>query len=164
MENSEKSTKNRAAAFLLTHKKEAAVILLALTGVILLIIGELTPPKTAVKQNTEDEYFAVGYYTEYLENKIEDICKSVGGITEAQVLLTLDCSSEYIYGESAADYVILQNDREEEAKVLREIYPRVRGIAVVCTGGDIPRVQETVTNLLSAAMGISSSKIMVAGN
>ncbi len=164
MENNEKSQKNSPAAFFLSHKKEAALIFLALAGVLLLILGDMKPTNKAGKQSTEEEYFAVGYYTEYLENKIEDITKSVGGITEAQVLLTLDCSSEYIYGDSAADYVILQNDREEEAKVLREIYPRVRGIAVVCTGGDIPRVQETVTNLLSAAMGIPSSKIMVAGN
>ncbi len=164
MENSEKSTKTNPAAFLLTHKKEAAVILLALAGILLIVLGDLKPEKDGGKQTTEEEYFAVGYYTEYLENKIEDMTKSIGGITEANVLLTLDCSSEYIYGDSAADYVILQNDREEEAKVLREIYPRVRGIAVVCTGGDIPRVQETVTNLLSAAMGIPSSKIMVAGN
>ncbi len=164
MENSEKNKKSRVTAYLLTHKKEAALMLLCVLGVLLIIIGDLIPAEKAGKNKAEDEYFAVGYYTEYLEGKIEEIVQSVGGITDAKVLLTLDCSAEYIYGDSAADYVILQNDREQEAKVLREIYPRVRGIAVVCTGGDIPRIQQTVTDLLSAAMGISSSKITVAGN
>ena len=68
-----------------------------------------------------------------------------------------------MYGDSASDYIILKNNNEEEAVMLREIYPRVRGIAVVCTGGDLPRIRETVTDLLSAAIGIPASKIQVAG-
>ena len=67
------------------------------------------------------------------------------------------------HGDSASDYIILKNNNEEEAVMLREIYPRVRGIAIVCTGGDLPRIRETVTDLLSAAIGIPASKIQVAG-
>ena len=95
------------------------------------------------------QYTNIEFYTEYLENKIARMCENIGGISEAKILLTLDCSSEYVYGDSASDYIILKNNNEEEAVMLREIYPRVRGIAVVCTGGDLPRIRETVTDPVS---------------
>lgn len=161
VENSGSKEKKSISKFFSRHKKELITLLLAAVGAVLLIIGEFDFGKdeTAVQ-----EYTDVGFYTEYLEDKIEKMCKSISGIDEAEVLLTLDCSSEYIYGESASDYLILKKNDGEEAAMLREIYPKVRGIAVVCTGGDLPRIKETVTELLSASMGISVSKIKVAGS
>ena len=44
------------------------------------------------------------------------------------------------------------------------ISPRVRGAAVVCTGGDNPKVKKTVTELVSSALGIDTTKIAVAGS
>lgn len=142
------------------HRREIFCALLLILGLALIILGSLDFGK---REEAKVQYDDVSFYTEYLEKKIEEICRSIGGIDEVQVLLTLDCSSEYVYGESASDYIILKNDSGEDAVLLREIYPKVRGIAVVCTGGDLPRIRETVTELLSAAMGISVSKIKVAG-
>lgn len=148
------------AGYFVKHRMEIFSILLLIFGVALILLGSLDFGKG---KNTEVKHDDVSFYTEYLEDKIEEICRSIGGIDEVQVLLTLDCSSEYVYGESASDYIILKNDSGEDAVLLREIYPKVRGIAVVCTGGDLPRIRETITELLSAAMGISVSKIKVAG-
>lgn len=143
-------------------KNKAAVIVLASVGIVLIIISYLIGDD---KNYGSGEYTDVGFYTEYLESRICELCKSIDGINEASVFLTLDCSSEYIYGkeggEVASDYLILSGN--EQAVMLCEIYPKVRGIAVVCTGGDLPRIQQSVTELLSAALGISSGKIKVAG-
>ena len=78
----------------------------------------------------------------------------IRGITtrrEAEVFLTLDepavrSVSAGMFGESA------------------EVgYPGVRGIAVVCTGGNLPRVRAAVTELLSAALAVPTSRVRVAG-
>jgi len=88
----------------------------------------------------------------------------VDGITEATVFLTLDCSTEYVYSEdSASDFLILSGSDGEQAVMLYEISPRVRGVAVVCTGGDLPRIRETVTELLAAALDLPANRIKVAG-
>ena len=104
----------------------------------------------------------MGFYTEYLEERIRKLCVSVSGVEEAEVFLTIDCSSEYVYGEGG-DYLILSGSEGEKAVLLCEIYPKVRGIAVVCTGGDQPRIREVLVSLLSAALDLSSSKIEIAG-
>ncbi len=145
-----------------SNKKRLTVSLLALGGVLMIILS------TAVGGGSDDgiaEYTDVGFYTEYLEERITELCNSIYGVSDAKVFLTLDCSSEQIYqSDGASDFLILTGDGGESAVKLCEIYPRVRGIAVVCGGGDIPRIQATVTELLSAALGLPKNQIKVAGS
>ena len=140
-------------------RKKLTVILMAAAGIALILLGNLGGKKEIT------EYTDVKFYTEYLEERVRKLCVSVEGIEEAAVFLTLDCSSEYVYSETgASDVLILTGSSGEEAVLLQEIYPRVRGVAVVCTGGDLPRIRETVTELLSAALDLPSHRIKVAGS
>ena len=142
-------------------KTKLTVILLAAVGIVLIVFGGLAGTKTAVDA---ESYTEVGFYTAYLEERIANLCVSVSGVEQAAVFLTLDCSSEFIYGtDGASDFLILSGTGGDEAVLLQEIYPKVRGVAVVCTGGDLPRVRETVTELLSAALDLPTHKIRVAG-
>lgn len=139
-----------------------------LLGIILLLWSNRIPQE---KPASASEY-TVQYYTEILEQRITDLCTSISGIQEATVLLTLESGSEYVYAQNTAasgqdtgawDYVIIQQGEGEEAVMVTEIYPKVRGVAVVCTGGDSSAVRQTITELLSASLGISSNRIRVAG-
>lgn len=142
-----------------TDKNKLILIGTAALGLALLIFSGIFTGREEARQA---EYTDVGFYTEYLEDRIRRLCTSVSGVEEAEVFLTIDCSSEYIYTEGG-DYLILSGDSGEEAVMLCEIYPRVRGIAVVCTDGDSPSVRSTLTSLLSAALDLPSNKIMIAG-
>ncbi len=139
-------------------------------GILFLVMGTVLPAQKS--KETSGEVYTVQYYTEALETRIAALCTSVSGIQEATVLLTLENGSEYVYarngdnqssGDASWDYMILAGGEGEEAVLMTEIYPKVRGVAVVCTGGDSPTVQQTVTELLSASLGIASHRIKVAG-
>ncbi|MBQ4096901.1 MAG: hypothetical protein IJC62_01940 [Clostridia bacterium] len=153
----EKRKKNPA----LRGGKKLVLFLIAAGGVVLLLISGFF----GGEEKKSEEYTDVGFYTEYLEGRIRELCESIDGVEEAVVFLTLDCSSEYVYrDDGASDFLILSGGDGEEAVKLCEIYPRVRGIAVVCTGGELARIKETVTELLSAALGLPTNKIKVAGS
>lgn len=141
-------------------KNKAVLLISAALGLFLIAFGGLFTTKS---NESTPSYADVGFYTEFLEGRIRELCLSVDGISEANVFLTIDCSSEYVYEGSGSDYLILTNDSGEEAVLLCEIYPKVRGVAVVCTGGDDPQVRQTVTELLSAALDLPTNKIRVAG-
>ena len=142
-------------------RKNLPVIAFAAVGLLLIVIGGTVGK---AKARTEEAYTDVGYYTSYLEARIAELCRTVDGIDDAAVLLTLDSSTEYVYGtDGGADFIIVSDSDGEHAVKLCEIYPKIRGVAVVCTGGDIPRVRETVVKLLSASLGLPSSRIEVAG-
>ena len=137
-------------------------------GILLLIGGNLGFQKDS---HAEDAY-SVQYYTEVLEERIQNLCTSVQGVTNATVLLTLDCGSEFVYAQNTDttspstgvwDYVIVSRGDSEEPIGVTEIYPKVRGVAVVCTGGNSAAIQQVITELLTASLGISSNRIKVAG-
>ena len=144
-------------------RQKAGILLLSIVGILLIVISGYSD-NTSSRDNSSANYTESSFYTSYLEERIAALCRSVSGITDAVVFLTLDCSSEYVYSESSAsDFLILSGSDGEQAVMLYEIYPRVRGVAVVCTGGDLPHVRETITELLSASLGLPSNKIKVAG-
>lgn len=159
-EKNEKSEKSAGKPKLKLEKNKVILFISAALGLFLIICGSLFGGKSA---ETVPSYADVGFYTEYLEGRIRELCLSIDGITEANVFLTIDCSSEYIYEGSGSDYLILSGSDGEEAVLLCEIYPKVRGIAVVCTGGGNPQVQQIVTELLSAALDLPTNKIRIAG-
>lgn len=144
-------------------------------GIILILLGGLSLAEKEDNPKKSDAYYEVGFYTEALEERIEQLCTSIGGVTEAEVLLTLDCSTEYVYGQNihqagvgenlsySTDYIILNQNESDQTVLIMEIYPKIRGIAVVCTGGEDVQMKQKIIELLSAALGISSNRIKVVG-
>ncbi len=144
------------------------LIALGVAGVILLLI----PHFLQKEDKTENEKSTnVTYYSEMLENKLTELLSGAEGVGSVQVVVTLDKTGEYVYakdessgnGQSSADYVIINAKGVEEAILVSEIYPKVRGVAVVCSGGKSSEVKKRVTELISAALGISANKIAVSG-
>lgn len=132
-------------------------------GILFLVGGNIlakTPERT-------DATKTVTYYTEYLEKRVAALCKSVHGVSDATVLLTLEKGSEWVYAHNEigqnAELVILQKSGKEEAVTVAEIYPEIRGVAVVCTGGNDPAIRTALTELLSASLGIPTHRIQIAG-
>lgn len=148
------------------NKKIYWFLPLALLGVFLIICGSSGRERGSGAEETEI-YYSVRFYTEELEKRIEELCRQVKGVSEAHVLLTMDASSEYVYAEntsaSARDYVIVEREGDGALVQIKEIYPEIRGVAVVCSKGGDSEMQRTITELLSAALGIPSSRIRVAG-
>lgn len=120
---------------------------------------------------TEKENVTISYYTEKIEEKLEQLLSGANGVGQVKVVVTLDTSGEYVFarnetesdGRVATDYVIVNGKKGEEAVFVSEIYPKIRGVAVVCTGGGDAKVKKRVTELVSAALGISAGKIAVSG-
>lgn len=149
-------------------------ILLLVCGTFMANIGNKNQTEKSAGDITTDTAY-ISTYTEILEKKIAELCESVTGINKAVVLVTLDSGSEYVYAQNtdsreskdtkdiSRDYLILQNGSEDKTVLVKEVFPKIRGIAVVCTNGDDPAVQKKIMDLLSAALGVTSNRICVSG-
>lgn len=152
-------------SFIMQSPKKWLIIMLAAVGVLLLVLGSHQSKKdqTTIPYSDGD----IASYAESLEERIVSLCEEVAGVSDVSVLLTLDGSSERVYAENSTNggesYVIISVGGEERTVLVREIYASVRGIAVVCRGGENISVQRTLTELLSCALGVPISKISVAG-
>lgn len=144
----------------------------AALGIFLMTFDRL-PITGKQNKNDADSYYSVSFYTENLEKRIKELCRSCDGAGDVHVLLTLDSGSEYVYasdveqkkdgenGSVTREYLIVSASGGDEPVKVTEIYPRIRGVAVVCSGGDRSDVREKITSLLSAALGIPTNRIRV---
>ena len=157
-------------AFISKNKAAAALLAIAVLGGLLLIFGGGYEKDRSTAENTANEE-----YISNVENKIEQMIKQVcrGEVT---VIVTAESSEEYVYAENTEE--MTEKNGEEAVRISKSnqyatvngqtviktvLKPKIRGIAVVCHGGDDPVMQYKIIKLLSCAYGISEGKICVAG-
>ena len=92
--------------------------------------------------------FSVKTYSTKIENDLQTVISKIEGAGKTEVLLTMENSVEYVY---------LDNSTTKT----KEIEPLIRGVLVVCEGGDDPVVVERVTDAVTKALDISTAKVCI---
>ena len=87
-------------------------------------------------------------YEARLEKRLSDILSEIKGIGKTEVMITLDGAEQTEYGKSKDMLISVKA-------------PQVRGVIVVCEGGDNIAVKEKVINAVSGVFGISTTRISV---
>ena len=143
-----------------------------------------TPKETKNKESNPIATLTAQEYREQLEN---DICKMVSNITGSKkvtAVVTLESGVKYSYADTreqtAAEksgeetkssdtelkegYVTVKTaDGGEEALLITEQMPEVRGVAIVCEGGDNEVINEKIKNTVTAALNITSKRVYICG-
>ena len=141
----------------------------ALLGIFLLLFGSgafhTKGNTTEIGTDTANHEQILIDYQSYLESKVKSICESVNGVGNVTVIVTLDSGFESVYAIEMNDgneqYVVLGSGSSASALLLTESPPAVRGIGVVCTGGNNATVRRELTALLSAVFHITSNRIYI---
>lgn len=161
---------------LMKDKKILVLSVLVLIAIVFLVISEFaakSEKKTDIEtsENTAE-------YAERIEEKLTRLISSVDGAGEAVVMITLDTGEENVYAreiktdeESNGDkssnkyeyeYIVIRNGAStEDGMLLKVIEPAIRGVAIVCDGGDNAAVRENIINTVSAVLDIKTNKISV---
>lgn len=159
-------------------KKTALFVVIGFTAILIIFLSEFSNSVVDEKDmdmNTEEMSSAT--YCEYIEEKVEEIVESIEGAGEAKVMITLSETTEYIYATNDKDsrknsensddltfendYVIIENNSNDTGLLIKTIEPKVRGIAVVCEGGNDSTVQRQIYSAVSAVLNISTSRISI---
>ncbi len=157
-------SEGRADAFLgfIKDKKSMWLALAALVlGVVLMLFGG-NAKDSAVPHSTMDAV--------ELEERVKALCERVNGVGQAVVMITLDTTGEQVYaknsrviGEGESSESIYEYVTAAGSLVLtEEKLSRVRGIAVVCSGGNDAAVKLTLTEMLCALFDIPASAVSIA--
>lgn len=145
---------------ILKNKKSLLIVIItAVLGVLLVIIGGFGTKK----ENSANEKIDYKSYTNELEKKLEAFLLSVDGVNKAEVIVTLENSSEQVYAQNQTtyDFLTITSDNGESPVYITEIYPIVRGVAISCTNGGDDEVKMKINRLISAYLGISSNRIEI---
>lgn len=158
-----------------TEKHVRVLVVLGIVGVLLICLSEFitfTPKPEDAQSETQTADFC-----ENTEEKLESILAQMQGAGRVQVMVTLESSDEKIYAadaktdtKSGADsqqkstdekYVLIDSNNGDDGILLKTNAPKVKGVIVVCDGGDDPSVVKQITDAVSAALGIGANRISV---
>ena len=100
------------------------------------------------KQETGGSGFEVSDYRQSAQQDLEQLISHIQGAGKTRVLLTVENSAEYVFHENGTTKT-------------KEIQPHVRGVLVLCEGGDDPVTVGRVTEAVTKALDISTAKVCI---
>lgn len=165
-------------------KKGKAVAVLGIIGILLIGFSSFAPQKPKT-QPTEVQTEEINHeeYRKMLEEQIKNIVVGITGDNTASVVITLETGVRYSYASETEEnindtvddtksdtaskikknYITVKTESgAEEALLVTQYMPDIRGVAVVCKSAQNSAVAENITNVITAALGITSKKVYVA--
>lgn len=162
----------------------AGIVLIALSAGDMSTRKKETPKEVENTADTESD--TKDEYTKKLERQFESVLANVSGVGRVKVMITLDTSSEKVTlsdpvyknesvnetesdgsvksqtnSESSPQTVFSEKDDIKDPYVVKEIEPVIKGVLVVCEGGDNDSVKKEITSAAEVLFGLESHKIKV---
>ena len=167
-------------------KNPKMLIVIGLGGILLIFISSLfgRGDKPTNKEIGCDNVYTVEQYCETLEKNIKNIVRSITGDKNPTVVVTLESGIRYNYASTddidtssasggnsdqasesrKQSYITIKNaDGGEQALVIAQIMPEVRGVAIICDGGNNEITAEKIKNAVTSALNITSKRVYISG-
>ncbi len=129
------------------EKLQRIIIISGIIGITLIFLSSYIDLGSLSGSDTEEEFSVTTYSTE-IRTDLEEVISKIEGAGATEVLLTMENSVEYVY-------------LDDSTTKTKEVEPVIRGVLVVCEGGDDPVVVERVTEAVTKALDISTAKVCI---
>lgn len=157
-------------------------VIVGIAAMVLMAVSEYLPTKTTAKT---DASWDTNAYTKTLETQLTDIVEHIDGAGKCRVMVTLENGVEYVYAneksatsnrtedvsdtsekttvrdDNESSYVIVNSSDGKHGLLVTEIQPTVRGVVVVCEGGDDERVRERILKTVATVLNVTSSRVCI---
>ncbi|WP_040196967.1 hypothetical protein [Candidatus Soleaferrea massiliensis] len=181
--------KEKASKLLKSDKKVGIILIIGLVGIALIFLSEFIggTPKKEEKDFSNQDILTNNYAYE-LEEKLLKVVSTIEGVGQAQVMVTLENGVEYVYaqeektsvdrnedtksdsttktqekGSSEGKIVVIDGQNgTKEALVQTEKQPTVKGVVIICEGGDDIMVEQKIIDVVGTALDISANRVCVA--
>ncbi|MEE1060216.1 MAG: hypothetical protein UH080_00145 [Ruminococcus sp.] len=129
------------------EKTRRIILIIGVIGIALIFLSSFVDLGKSESPYAQ-EGFSVTTYSTQIESDLQSIISHIEGAGETQVLLTMENSVEYVY-------------LDDSTTKTKEIQPVIRGVLVVCQGGDDPVVTQRITEAVTRALDISAAKVCI---
>lgn len=145
------------------REKRPAVLIVC--GIIVMLIIMFSGTSGEKEEIVSAEDNITENYVQETERKLSEIIGSINGAGKTKVMVTLDSGEENIYAcdinEDRNEYVVIKTSSQEGGLLLKIVQPKIRGVAVVCDGGDSYKVQSDILSAVCSVLDISSARVSI---
>ncbi len=171
--------------YIMLFKKPKVLIMLGVIGLIFVLLSSMSAgDKKKTDKNQDKSEITVQEYKAELEECITKTVREITGSRRISVVVTLESGIKYSYADIREEnttekkekenitsdnelkegYITVKNsDGGEEALLVTAEMPQVRGVAIVCDGGDNEYIAEKIQNAVTAALDITSKRVYICG-
>lgn len=144
---------------ILSRNKIGLLIIAIIIGIVFLIIDT----DQTKQEDADDRGITLSQsYKSELERTAASMCAQIKGVDSVQVNITLDGGMSYVYAKNTeGSYGGTYFSSGGDPLFLKYEYPKIIGCAVVCSGSINSDIKLELTQMMSAYLGISSTKIYV---
>ncbi len=166
--------KERIEKFLKSDERRIKIIVtVGIIGVILLVVSSAAQNKTPDKKSESIADIDYTSYCSKLEEELKEVISSIDGVGKCEIMITLENSSENVYAtdneirsdsassSSRDEYVLIDSNGVQQPVLIKEYYPKVQGVSVVCSGGDNSKVKAEITDTVTSLFNISANRVSV---
>ena len=155
-----------------SQSKFKIITAIGLIGILLIFLSDAFSSKEKKEEQVTQSY----NYNEYisnLENQLEGVISSIDGVGECKIMITLENTAESVYATDVEtkndsdsanlkdEYVIYNSSDGETPVLIKEYFPKVQGVTVVCTGGDNISVKEKIIEAVTSLFNIATNRVSV---
>lgn len=165
-------------------KNPKLLMIAGITGIILIFLSSFIGTKTKSAPPADDSTISSEEYRLALQQDISELVSEITGSNKVSVVVTLENTVSYSYADTREE---ISSDKKGEASVttdteLKENYitvktadggeqallvtanmPEIRGVAIVCEGGDSELINEKILNTVTAALNITKKRVYICG-
>ncbi len=159
-----------------------------LAGILMISLSECSGnDKNTINEDKITQTQGVSVSAQELEKRLEDMIEHIEGVGEAIVMITFEDNGEKVYvseekmreetvrqeageksekvqqkNESEESYIMVDSENGgKTALVSHETAPKIKGVVVVCDGGDSPETVAKLNKTVKTALNIGSNRICV---
>ena len=157
---------------LFSQKSFLRLLMLGLGGLVLLLAASAFPGEKESLPPADETGFDRERYAAQTEERLEALIGRLQGAGETMVMITLEEGENYVYvtdektEEAPSGYQtehVIYNTGNGSAPLLKTTYmPVIRGVVVLCQGGEDPAVAGKITEMVSALLDVGTNRISVA--
>ncbi len=187
----EESTRNKQPAkwlqkILQSDKKMKIILIVGMAGILLICLSTFLKPEKSQASTSSSQTMTADQYTQQLEQKLLTLVQNIEGVGQANIMVTLENGVENVYANEEKkntdkteningdqttkvqqredyqqNYILVDGSDGKEALIKTQIEPKVKGVVIVCSGGEQALVQQRVIDAVTIALDIDSSKVCV---
>lgn len=166
-------------------KNPKILIAVGLAGIVLIALSSFLPSGKKESAGTvSGSGMTAEEYRQSLEERVGRIVTDITSDTNAAVVVTLDSGFRYSYADATESdsseasgqnseqssnrttrsYITVRSsDGGETALLVTEMMPQVRGVAIICRGGNDSETADKIRSAVMAALDLTSKRVYVTG-
>ena len=170
-----KSAEGLIGRLLGSDRALTVIVIVGLVGIGLIFISSyIRPPSkdsaASVEESIGAENSGLEEYRSSITQELGNMLASIDGVGKTKIMITLDGGVRNIYAtdtDTNGRETSRKNGEDENAdkqnteKRVGKMMPQVKGVLIVCEGGDDGDIVQRVKDAVSAALDISQSHICV---